>query len=198
MQILNVSSRKIIPVFIIPCSLYSSRTCTFQTRKLQCRRARHMRPFYQNTPSPAVHLTADFSLILCVRSQSYAGIPCGWESACWCKGNGFSPWSRKIPHAVEQLSPNAATTEPTHCRTCAPQQEKPRQWKAHAPKLENCPHLLQLEKALTQHQRPSTVKNKNKINFRRYHHTQEMLGIQKERLLWFVLEQDMTPFLGLV
>ena len=101
MQILNVSSRKIVPVFIIPCSLYSCRTCTFQTGKLQCHRARHMRPFYQkNTPSPVVHLTADFALILCVRNQSYAGIPCGWKSTCWCKGNGFSPWSRKIPPAV--------------------------------------------------------------------------------------------------
>ena len=164
MQILNVSSRKIVPVFIIPCSLYSSRTCTFQTGKLQCRRAGHMRPFYQkNTPSPVVHLTADFALILCVRNQSYAGIPCGWESTCWCKGNGFCPWSRKIPHAVGQPSPYATTTEPTHCRTRAPQQEKPRQWKAHAPKLENCPHLLQLEKALAQQQRPSSVKNKNKL-----------------------------------
>ena len=25
---------------------------------------------------------------------------------------GFDPWSRKIPHAVEQLSPCATTTEP--------------------------------------------------------------------------------------
>ena len=26
--------------------------------------------------------------------------------------NGFEPWSRKIPHAVEQPSPCATTTEP--------------------------------------------------------------------------------------
>ena len=36
----------------------------------------------------------------------------GWESACQCRGHGFDPWSRKIPHAMEQLSPCATTTEP--------------------------------------------------------------------------------------
>ena len=36
----------------------------------------------------------------------------GWESACQCRGHGFEPWSRKIPHAVEQLGPCTTTTEP--------------------------------------------------------------------------------------
>ena len=36
----------------------------------------------------------------------------GWESACQCRGHGFEPWSGKIPHAAEQLSPCATTTEP--------------------------------------------------------------------------------------
>ena len=36
----------------------------------------------------------------------------GWESACQCRGHGFEPWSGKIPHAVEQLSPCTTTTEP--------------------------------------------------------------------------------------
>ena len=36
----------------------------------------------------------------------------GWESACQCRGHGFKPWSGKIPHAAEQLSPWATTTEP--------------------------------------------------------------------------------------
>ena len=35
-----------------------------------------------------------------------------WESACQCRGHGFEPCSGKIPHAVEQLSPWATTTEP--------------------------------------------------------------------------------------
>ena len=28
------------------------------------------------------------------------------------QGHGFEPWSGKIPHAMEQLSPCATTTEP--------------------------------------------------------------------------------------
>ena len=36
----------------------------------------------------------------------------GKESACQCRGHGFEPWSRKISHAAEQLSPCATTTEP--------------------------------------------------------------------------------------
>ena len=51
----------------------------------------------------------------------------GEESSCRCRRQGFDPWSRKTPHAVEQLSlcittteplfssPRTATTEPT-CR----------------------------------------------------------------------------------
>ena len=31
---------------------------------------------------------------------------------CQCRGHGFNPWSGKIPHAVEQLSPWATATEP--------------------------------------------------------------------------------------
>ena len=33
------------------------------------------------------------------------------KSACQCRGHGFDPWSGKIPHVVEQLSPCATTTE---------------------------------------------------------------------------------------
>ena len=36
----------------------------------------------------------------------------GKESACHCRRHRFNPWSRKIPHASEQLSPSATTTEP--------------------------------------------------------------------------------------
>ena len=35
----------------------------------------------------------------------------GKEFACPCRRCGFDPWSRKIPHAAEQLSPYAVTTE---------------------------------------------------------------------------------------
>ena len=36
----------------------------------------------------------------------------GLESALQCRGYQFNPWSRKIPHAVGQLSPCTTTTEP--------------------------------------------------------------------------------------
>ena len=34
------------------------------------------------------------------------------QSSYQCGGHGLDPWSGKIPHAVEQLSPCTATTEP--------------------------------------------------------------------------------------
>ena len=37
--------------------------------------------------------------------------PSGKESTCQGRRHEFEPWSRKIPHAVEQLSPCATTTE---------------------------------------------------------------------------------------
>ena len=36
----------------------------------------------------------------------------GWESACQCGGRGFGPWSGRIPHATERLSPWATIAEP--------------------------------------------------------------------------------------
>ena len=38
----------------------------------------------------------------------------GYETALQCRGYWFSPWSGKIPHAVEQLSLCATTIEPVH------------------------------------------------------------------------------------
>ena len=51
----------------------------------------------------------------CSTIISCRGLPwwrSGWESACQCRGHGFEPWSGKIPHAAEQLSPCTTTTEP--------------------------------------------------------------------------------------
>ena len=36
----------------------------------------------------------------------------GKEAACHCGRHGFDPWSEKIPHATERLSPRVTTTEP--------------------------------------------------------------------------------------
>ena len=46
------------------------------------------------------------------------------------QGTQVEPWSGKIPHATEQLSPCATTTEAQAPRACALQQEKPPQWEA--------------------------------------------------------------------
>ena len=40
---------------------------------------------------------------------------------------GFEPWSGKIPHAAEQLTPSATTPEAHVPRAHAPQQERPPQ-----------------------------------------------------------------------
>ena len=47
--------------------------------------------------------------------KTQTGLPwwrSGYESACQCGAHGFEPWSGKIPHAAEQLSPCTTTAEP--------------------------------------------------------------------------------------
>ena len=57
--------------------------------------------------------------------RHFAGDPVV-ESTCQCKGHGCDPWSRKIPHTKEQLSPHAAAAE-AHCsRAYAPRQRSHR------------------------------------------------------------------------
>ena len=65
------------------------------------------------------------------------------------QGQGFDPWSGKIPHAAGQLSPCATNTEPCS-RAYALQQEKPLWREACAPHLESSTHSPQPEKAHTQ------------------------------------------------
>ena len=43
--------------------------------------------------------------------RNFLGGPDG-KSACQCRRHRFHPWSGKIPHAAEQLSPSTATIEP--------------------------------------------------------------------------------------
>ena len=81
----------------------------------------------------------------------YQGLPwwlSGKESACQCRRHVIDPWTGKIPHATEQLSPCTATAEPVlwslgataaealEPKARAAQQEKPLQWEAQAPQEE--------------------------------------------------------------
>ena len=52
----------------------------------------------------------------------------GCEYALQCSGHWSHPWPGTILHAMEQSSPCATTTEPTHPTACALQREKPPQW----------------------------------------------------------------------
>ena len=81
----------------------------------------------------------------------------------------FDPWSWKIPHALGPLSPCNTTTEPACCNywsQCIPQSPCSTKREAtvlRSPQLESSRHSLQLERALEEHERPSTVKKKKYI-----------------------------------
>ena len=69
-----------------------------------------------SAPVSEMFLTANLNVFL--HHKLYKNISLGipwWasgnESTNQCKGHGFDPWSGKIPHAMEQLSPVAMTTE---------------------------------------------------------------------------------------
>ena len=91
----------------------------------------------------------------------------GVPNACQCRGRGFSPWSRKIPHAMRQLSPCTTTTEPVCCKEWSPSAYSlcsvTRQATAmRSPRttMRSSPWSLQSEKAHAKQQRPSAVKYK--------------------------------------
>ena len=70
----------------------------------------------------------------------------GWEFACQCRGHGFDPWPRKIPHVAEQLSPPVTATEPALWNPWATTPEpmccscwSPHTWSLCAPQWEKPP-----------------------------------------------------------
>ena len=87
----------------------------------------------------------------------------GSESACWCRGLGFNPWSRRIPHALEQLSPGTTTADAHVPRVGAAKQEKPPRWAARTPRPESVfleKHSPQLGKTRVQQCRMNAAVNK--------------------------------------
>ena len=48
-----------------------------------------------------------------IKTTVRASLVAQWSKVCMpTQGHRFNPWSRKIPHAVEQLSPCTTTTDP--------------------------------------------------------------------------------------
>ena len=95
---------------------------------------------------------------MCLKKKKHGGL--SWwlshkESAWQCRKNRFNPWSRKIPHAMDQVSlcnywaHAPQLLKPACLRACAPQQDKPAQWEGGwIPQLESSPNSPQLEKSL--------------------------------------------------
>ena len=68
------------------------------------------------------------SYLALLKTYVGASLVAQWLRICLpMQGNRFKPWSGKIPHVAEQLSPRATTTEARVPRARAPQQEKPPQ-----------------------------------------------------------------------
>ena len=84
-------------------------------------------------------------------------------------GDRFNPWSRKIPHATEQLSPSASATE-----ALPPVLHNKRNTSERSlcTAMKGAPSSPQLGKAQAQQQRPRAAKNNqyifNKRNHKRY------------------------------
>ena len=93
------------------------------------------------------------------RNTDFPGGPVVKNLPANVKGHRFYPWPGRTPHAMEQLSPFAATTEAKAPRVPG-KQGNPLQWEASALHLESSPYKLQLEKAWVYQWRPSTAPNK--------------------------------------
>ena len=107
----------------------------------------------------------------------------GWESTCQCRGCGFKPWSRRIPHAVERLgpcataaelvlwSPQATTTKPECCNCWSLRAWSPCSAAGEATAMRSLrtaarsgPRSPQLERARAQQRRPNAAKKKRSLN----------------------------------
>ena len=91
----------------------------------------------------------------------------GKEFVCQCRERGFDPWSGKIPHATQQLSPSelqllslcATTTEAPAPRACVPQQPEPCK---PSPQQTVAPGPSNYRKPRQKQWRPDTAKNKER------------------------------------
>ena len=75
-------------------------------------------------------------------------------------GHGFEPWSGKIPHAAEQLSPCATTTEPARLELVL-RNKRGRDSERPAHRDEEWPPLAATRESL--HAATKTQRSKNKL-----------------------------------
>ena len=143
----------------------------------------------ENFPNLGKKTSIQIQEVLRIANKMLPGFPwwlSGKESACQCRKHGFNPWSGKIPHASEQLSPwattvlfslcsraqepqllspGAALLKPACPRACARQQENPLWREARTPQLESSPCSPQLEKSSRSNKDPAQPKMINKSNY---------------------------------
>ena len=87
----------------------------------------------------------------------------GYESACQCKGHGFDPCSKRIPHATGQLSPQAATAEAhTPWNLCSTTEEAAAMRSPRTTTREEPPFAATRENP--QQRRPSKVNKQTSVN----------------------------------
>lgn len=109
------------------------------------------------------------------------------------QGHSLDPWSGKIPHTMEQLSPCTTAKSmrweslwgcnywsPPALEPRLPQQENPPQWEASAPQLKSSPHLLQLRKPVCSNEDPAPPPNKQTNKHEKWDSNQNNFEV----LLW--------------
>ena len=96
-------------------------------------------------------------------------------SACQCRGCGFNPWSEKTPHAMEQLSLCAGTTEPTCYNS----------WSLHCSSLRSTPREATAMRSLwtTAREQPLFTASREKPTHQRRPSTARNLKKKKKKLL---------------
>ena len=108
---------------------------------------KHFYSFFQQSPYAKV---ITVPIYITKKTNIRTSLVAQWiETHLPVRGRGFSPWSGKTPHAAEQVSACATTTEAVCCNYWSP-----------CSAMKSSPLSPQLKEAWAQQWRPSTAKNK--------------------------------------